>query len=156
MAKSNKTKSSARTLTQEQLSQKINAVVELVGTEVQGRWTPLGSTAKAENGRIEMAILNGATTLQELAEAIGNPNTRKSDPNDFGKACLRVKEHLNWIVSGSTAHKGFLHAMGRVHKYPIGKGKKCMKHLKGLNDKINTEFRELFDSKGLPKATSEA
>ena len=129
------------------LEQKVQALRDLVGTEVQ-RYTPLGSTAKAQNGHIDMAILNGVTTLDGLIQALGTPATRKSNPNDKGKAALRVKEHLAWYVSAAKTHGGVLHAFSRVHKYPKGKMKQAIKLLEPIYRSIKEEFEELYDSKG--------
>jgi hypothetical protein len=130
----------------------VQSLVEEVGTDLhkEGKLTPLGNRANDMNGRIDMALLSGTLTLEGLAKAVGNPNTRKSDPASFGMTCRRVKEHIHWMATMATSHGGFLNAIARVHKYPKGKAKKISKYLQKVDAQISTAFKAQFNSKGLP------
>jgi len=97
----------------------IKAVRDIVGTEVQGRWSPLGHVATRQNGLLDIAILTCDTPdFAEWVKYVArNAQARRSDVNDNKALIKRLKDHFKYLTGDTPrAAKSFEKALARVGK----------------------------------------
>jgi len=112
--------------------------------------TPFGHDPESQGGMIDMNILSGHTTLQGLAMGLYGSATRKSDPEAYGKSCLRVKNHVKWMATGQITHGGIGSRVARVHKNYKMLTKRLSKQMAVLLPSVEATFKAKYNSQGIP------
>ena len=113
----------AKTTTFEQIEKDafsgIKAVRDIVGTESNGKWSPLGHMASKQNGLLDIAILSCKTPdFAEWVKYVArNAGSRRSDVNDNKALIKRLKDHFQYLTGSTPAQaRSFEKALTRVGK----------------------------------------
>lgn len=130
----------------------IEAIRALVGTQPIDGLTPFGHKINSMSGNIDMAILQGCTTLNAIATHVGNPATRKSNLNEWKSTCTRVHKHLKWMAENTNTHGSFRSRLAKVHAEPKKMYAQLRPHLTLIFNNVNEAYSAAYSKKGKKKA----
>jgi len=115
------------------------------------KFSPFGHKVGSQGAMIDFNIINGATTLNGLAAGLHGSTSRKSDPLAYGKSCVRVKNHINWMATKAITHGGLRSRLKNVSKAPATLAGKLAKELLIFNETVQAAFKAEYTAAGIPK-----
>jgi len=120
-----------------EVAQSIHALNEIVGDLGDHKYSPFGHKLGSDNGKIDVLLLKGVTTLSALAAVCGTSRTSKKTKVSERAKNKRPRDHIVW--EANTAGKGGYGLDSRlknVTSEPSKIGKACAPHLKVIADYI--------------------
>jgi len=122
----------------------VNKLVAIVGNKPIGKYSPFGHLLTSDSGKIDMALLNGNTTLSGLSAVTGTSKTSKKTRESEKAQATRVRNHVGWEADTATVISGFPRRLKNVWADAKEKGKACKPWLDVIAAHIRTTFSATY------------